>query len=136
MPANSKGTKALVLYTSTGDSVPSMERSEALTKELIPSKLHKGTKPLYDLELTLPFLLSIEKSMLIHACDNLAQGNRKYLVVYDRTSAQIYTSTSTHETAHFAYEERNDITQLFSQHALETNGLSIQSEEELTKLAE
>lgn len=132
----SQETNTLALYTSAGEPIPMMERSKALAQGLIPSRASRNTKPLYDLELTLPCLLSSERNILIHACDNLAQGNRKYLVVYEQQRAQIYTSTSLRETApQLTQEDRNDITQLFSEHVSETSGLSIQSEEELQKLA-
>ena len=132
VPYNSQKSEALTLTTSTGKPIPTMERSQALAQGLIPGRAQKLAKPLYDVEVTLPFVLSTEKNMLIHACDTLAQGNHCYLVVYDRFHATIYKSTSLRETVQqLTPEERGDITSLFSEVAPDTSGLSIQSEEEL-----
>lgn len=103
----------LSLTTRDGKAIPVMKQEEALARGLIHGRGRRNTKPLYDLELTLPYFLSSESDMLISACNNLAHGNRRYLVVYNHTHAKIYISTSVRALPQLSPEDKTTIEGFF-----------------------
>lgn len=105
----------LILTTHDGRAIPMMTRKEAIAQGLIPGKARKNAQLLYDFKLTLPYALPAESDMLINACTNLAQGNRRYLVVYENTSAIVYISTSIRASPQLSPEDRTTIGGLFQE---------------------